>query len=303
MSEPDAAASFEAALAAANAAYPTQPPPPEAEPAVKEAVAVPAVDAAAAATAAPAPADAPAAIPKYILDREAALEAREAKLRTTEAETARQRVSFERNPVAYIKALNPKASTAQIAEMLYYDALGTAAPVEHKMRQELSEVTSATEQSLSEVKAQLAEMTAAKQAAEQQALIHGYKAELRSHIPDATKFPITHSLATRNPERYAEILFAEAHRAANATEGKRVLSPAEAAQAAEAALTKQRDELYGPPPPAATVPAPKNAPVSLWNRDVARQPAKVPPDASDDNALRKAALEQIGASHLYWENK
>ena len=283
----EAGASFEEALAAAMGQIPAAAKGPSADdflaeagnPVVPEAPAEPAVDAA---PADPAPAK-PELIPQAILDREAALEAREQATRAAEARVkaleareakmAQAAQSIESDPVGYIRALRPdltQAQAAKIAERLYMHALGDQAPVEARVTEQVSEA--------------------------QRAAYIGQLAASAASL-DAAAHPILANIAKRNPEKYSQLLFSEAVRVAQEAPDAPVLTPAQAAAKVEAALKAHRDELYGPV--SEPVNAQQSAPSqTLSNQDSRVQPNRTPPDSMDDKVLRAAALKAAGLGHV-----
>ena len=294
MSDAPDTASFESALAAALSTG---------EPAAEQAPAVapaPALVAATALSPEAQAAPAPAPVPKYVLDREAALEAREARLRDVEADAAafkRAQQHFERDPGGYIRALKSNLPNAAVAERLYMEELGDAAPVEHRMRREVAEVAKTAD----EIRAEFAQYKAAADESRRQAEVAKYRAELQQYAANVTpeSHPVLSGVASRNPGLFADIMLQHAVQAAQASQGKNVPSEKELADSAERFLTQQRDLFYGPPQPVAQ-PQPKPVP-SFWNRTTSAQPDKQTESEMDDKVLRKRALEQVGLAGIYWE--
>lgn len=313
-------ASFEEALAAAMGHVPAAAKGPTADEvlaAASDPVVPPpaAADPVAAAPAPAAPAK-PEPIPQALLDREAALEVREKTTRAAEdrvkaleareAKMAQAAAGLEADPVGYIRALRPdltQAQAAKIAERLYMHALGDQAPVEARVTAQVSEAQRATEAQLAEVRAQLEATRAEIQAAQNEAKRAAYMGQLAASAAalDAAAHPILANIAKRNPEKYSELLFSEAVRAAQESQaaGKdaAVLTAVEAAARVEAALKAHRDELYGPATESAN--AQQSAPSqTLSNQDSRVQPNRTPPDSMDDKVLRAAALKAAGLGHL-----
>lgn len=290
----DQASSFDAAIAAAmgaRVAEPTQEAPaPEAAPAQEAAPAAP-------------PVAAEPAIPKYILDREAAIEAREAKLREHEdAYNAWKKAKddFSRDRVGYIKALDPEQSRAKLAEELYFDELGDKAPPEYRMSREAAQLRTENARMRAEFEGWKKEQEEAKAAAAQQAIVQEYHGKLAAYKPDASKYPMLAGLAQRKPELSANVMLQLGIQKAKETNGQVVLEGDAAAEAAEKFLKEQHEMYYGAVPAAQPTAAPVS---SLWNSNTKTQTdAKIPDSKdADDKQLRKQALAAVGLEHLFWE--
>lgn len=290
-------------MAAKPAAAPEAAPAPEA---------TPEAPAAAQAPVEPAP---PPPSPKE-LERIAALEAREAKLREAEdrakaseaqtAQTTKQWEAFVADPVAHILSMRPElsaAEAAQVAERIYFHALGDKAPPEHRLRQEVAKVETRALNEVEQLRAEVQELRDAKARVEQEATLAQIRTGLRTEAAKVTDAPILAGLLQRNPARAEQLLFEVARQAA--LEAQRagvadpdVISGTEAAAKLEAYLRAERDEIYGPPP--AAVSAPQNGMQSpsttISNRDAAVQPSRAAPDTLDDKELRKAALKAVAAA-------
>ena len=265
---------------------------------------------------APAPASPakPELIPQALLDREAALEAREKatraaedRVKAIEAREAKAAAAFEADPVGYVRSMRPdltQAQAAAVAERFYMHALGDQAPVEHRVSNQVSEAQRAVDAKLAEMQAKVDAAEATIREAQYAAQRAEYKAQLAAHAAamDAAAHPILANIAKRNPEKYQELLYAEAARtyqesAAAGAKEPIVLTAAQAAAAVEVALKAHRDELYGPAPESANVPqaAPSQ---TLSNRDASVQPSRSPPGTLDDKTLRAAALKAAGLGHI-----
>lgn len=311
--------SFEAALAAALAV--SEPAKVEAaEAAVEQSAAV------APPPAAPAPVETapPPPVSARELERIAALDAREAKLReaessararedslkAAEARTAAQWETFESNPVAHIKALRPDltpAQAAKVAERIYFYALGDQAPPQHRQQQEVADVRDEVKKTVAELRAELETERARAAQVHQEAQLSQYRAELRSGAAAVTDAPTVARLVQLDPSRAESMLFEVARMAA--VESKQagsaepvVLTPAQAAAKLESILQAQRAEyekLYGTPSVKTQPNVQQIAPSpTISNRDASIQPSRSAPDPLDDKSLRKAALEAAGLGHL-----
>jgi hypothetical protein len=328
---PDAAAdqnSFEAALAQATAIWrgDAAPTPTAAPAAVEPPTPAPAPAASTQSTPPAAPETPPPPSAKE-LERIAALDAREAKLRETEAKaraleereralserearTVKQWEAFAADPVAAIRAMRPELSApeaAQIAESLYFHALGDKAPPEHRQRQEVAKVKTEVSSEVEKLRAEIQELRESRARAEQEAQIGAYRSELRTGAAAVADAPIVANLVKRNPARAEEMLFEVARQAAiesaqaGATEPV-VLTPAQAAAKLEAILKAQRDELFGDAPAAVTQPnvqqTTPSPSVSITNQDASIQPSRTSPDVRDAKALRRAALDAAGLTDV-----
>lgn len=270
----------------------------------------------------PAPAavlDAPAAPSARELERIAALEAREAKLREREAELeARAKPElkspmpvfdidkFMADPVGFVLSVKPDltpAEAAKVAEPIYMHALGDKAPPEYRQRQEVSKVQSTVKTELDTLRAEIQELREARAREAQEAELRAYQGELKAAAVAAANAPIVANLAKRNPDRAAELLVEVARQEARAAAQRgaepTVLGAAEAVAKLEALLKAQREDLYGPDAPVAAQPqASQSLSPTITNRDASIQPPRAVVDPLDDKALRKAALEAAGLGHL-----
>ncbi len=331
----DASDSFEAALAAVaglSGRAPSMPapqpftpppaqfdtPPPSPEPALVEATPAPASSE----PAAPPPPSAKE------LERIAALDAREAKLRETEArlqaerqareaeaktareQSDRQWASFRRNPVAHVRSMRPDltpAEAAEVAESLYVYALGDKAPPDVRQRQAVAQETTEVRSEVDQLRAEIEELRAARAREADEAERARYRSELRDGAAKAANVPIVAGLLQRSPDRAAQMLFEVARRAAVEAHARGetpvVMTAEQAASALEKLLAAQRDEIYGPTSAPAQAPNTQAAPLSptLTNRDASVRPGLALTDPEDDKELRRAALKAIGREDLWWE--
>lgn len=240
--------------------------------------------------------------------RAKALEAREAALTEREGRTAKQWASFESDPVGHIMSMRPELSSSEaaaVAEKIYFHALGDKAPPEHRTKQEVAKAKTEISSEVEKLRAEIQELRESRARAEQEQQVASYRAELRSGAESAADAPIVASLVKRNPARAEEMLFEVARQAAveSAKAGDKepvVLTAAQAAAKLEAILKAQRDELFGPATESKTEPnVQKSAPsTTITNRDASIQPNRAAPDPDDDRALRKAALEAAGLGHI-----
>jgi hypothetical protein len=284
-------ASFEAALAAAVASVP------EAANAAPEAT-VPAEPVAAAPVAAPVQ---PEVGDLRVGDLEARLRAAEEALEAAKAAPPAVETDWSRfieDPIGTIRKSNPNltpADAAKVAENLYFHALGENAPIEWRLKQGLKQENP----EVVALKAQVAQLTAAQNEEKRAAQIAAYQGELRSHGAQlaAEQFPVLSNLAKRDPDTFTEVLYSVAVQEARSSQGKNILTAAQAAERAEKFLQAQRDKLYGPP---ATAEVTASSP-SLFGKDLAAQPSKSTPSVLDDKALRAAALKAAGVDVPVWD--
>jgi hypothetical protein len=285
-------ASFEAALAAAVAtAAPEEANAPQAEAPVPAAPVVPAAVVAPVA-AVPAPDLRLGELEAELASTKAALEA----ARAAPPPTAFDWAAFEADPVGTIRRAKPDLSPAQaakVAEELYMDALGDAAPIEYRMKKQIAQVKESPE--VVELRNKVSQLEQSNRAAQ----IAAYQGELRSHGAQlaADAYPVLSNLAKRDPDTFTEILYEVALQESRASGWKVTLSPAQAAERAEKLLVAQRDKLYGPAPAPSTSVA--SAP-SLFAKDLAEQPSRSAPAELDDKALRAAALKAAGIDVPVW---
>ncbi len=271
-------------------------------------------------TSPPAPESAPPVSAKE-LERIAALDAREARLREAEArakaaDEARSRAEaesaaswnkFYRNPLEHIRAMRPDlspAEAAQVAEQLYVYSLGDKAPPEVRQRIEASHAQTEVRSEVEKLRSELEELRAERARQDQLSEIARYQAELRSGAAAVKDAPIVSGLLQRNPDRAAQMLFEVARRAAIASKERGdaepvVLNPEQAARELEKYLVAERDALYGAPA-VAGAPSTQVAPPSptITNRDASVQPGKTVADSFDDKELRRAALKAAGLEHV-----
>lgn len=316
-------ASFEAALAAANAAMPVETASPGVPPAATATTeAQPVVPPASTDSVPPAP-PGPAPVPQYILDREAALEARERATRESESkareveqrelslkarETAVENVAeeFMANPLGFAKKIRPDLTPAQAAkwaEHMYAFALGKEAPLELRLEQKITEIDRNAKQANERLSKELEEQRRQTAMAQQKALVTEYTAQLKASASELKPAdnPILSHLAKTDPDQYAKELYAEAVQDCEkqwaADSSKEPVPPAveELAKRAEARL-KALVERYAPPAPVAQ--ASQTPPVAITSRTAAMQPPRNQPDPDSDETLRAAALKAIGREDL-----
>jgi hypothetical protein len=269
----------------------------------------------------PAKVEAPPPVSSKELERIAALDAREAKLREKEAaltsqaksveeaaaKNARAWETFARNPVAHIRAMRPDLSPAEaatVAEQLYVYSLGDRAPAEVRQRLEVTQHQTEVLSEVDKLRADIEALRAERARESEQSEIARYQAELRSGAAAVKDIPIVSSLLQRHPDDAAQMLFEVARRAAIDSQQRGdaepvVLTAEEAARRLEEILVKQRDHVYGTAP-TAEAPSKQVAPPSptITNRDASVQPGRALGDPLDDKELRRAALKAAGLDHI-----
>lgn len=255
--------------------------------------------------------DKPASDPAIaaLLEREAAIEAHKAKVDEAEAllrdkyqaylDFEKARADFKRDPAAFVRALGPDVALADVAERLYMEELGDAAPIEHRIKAETTQVS----REVQELRAELERERQYRIAAQQEQQRNEYRQALKAHAVDAAKQPLLANLAKLNTDRFVQELYTEAYEEAVRTKGEVVLTPAQAAERAEARLARVRDELFGPAAVAQTqgVPAAEKpaASTTLWSADVGSEQApKKAPEELDDRAQLEAALKASGWTNV-----
>lgn len=244
-----------------------------------------------------------------LLEREAAIEAHKAKVDEAEAllrdkyqaylDFEKARADFKRDPVAFVRALGPDVALADVAERLYMEELGDAAPIEHRIKTETTQVS----REVQELRAELERERQYRIAAQQEQQRNEYRQALKAHAVDTAKQPLLANLAKLNTDRFVQELYTEAYEEAVRTKGEVVLTPAQAAERAEARLARVRDELFGP----AAVAQKQDVPVAekptgsttLWSADVGSEQApKKAPEELDDRAQLEAALKASGWTNV-----
>jgi hypothetical protein len=244
---------------------------------------------------------------KALMDREAAAVAKESALREAEADirSLRERVdayeqarkTFLLNPAEFIRSLAPDVPLSKLAEDLWFEDLGEAAPAEYKLKKEVrgakAEVHDLRNQQTAEAKRQAEE----KSRMEAETALNQYVGQLKETIPQlaADKNPLVKSLAAQNSDMAIRMMLDAASYAAQ--EGK-MLTPAEAAEAVESYL-KQFSPLFASPPAPEVKASPteqnvKPVPTSLRNSSVSVQTPRVPADPNDPKVLRRNALIEAG---------
>lgn len=243
---------------------------------------------------------------KALMDREAAAVAKETALREAETDlrTLRDRVdafekaqkSFLLNPADFIRSIAPDVTLSKLAEDLWFEDLGEAAPMEYKLKKEVrgakAEVHDMRNQQSVDAKRQAEE----KSRMEAETALNQYTGQLKEAIPqlDPGKNQLVKSLAAQNSDLAVRMMLDAASYAAQ--EGK-MLTPAEAAEAVENYLG-QFKSVFAPAPTeekaSPSEPNVKPVPTSLRNSSVTVQTPRVPADPNDPKVLRRNALIEAG---------
>jgi hypothetical protein len=243
-----------------------------------------------------------------LLAREAAIEAHGVKVDEAEGllrekydaylAFEKAKANFAKDPVAFVRSMGPDVALADVAERLYMEELGAAAPIEHRVKTQTTQVS----REVSELRAELDQERQIRIAAQQEQQRHEYRSHLRSHAVDPALQPLLAGLSKRNTDRFVQELYNEAYDEAVKTKGAVVLTPAQAAERAEARLRTVRDELLGPPAEAAPSVSASAKPAgntTLWSADVGSEQApKKAPDELDERAQLEAALKASGWAHV-----
>jgi hypothetical protein len=237
---------------------------------------------------------------KRIMDREAAVIAREAELREVKTrldgfDNARAR--FAINPVAVIRELAPDIDLDQIARALWYEKLGDAAPTEHRVLKEARGASFEVQKLREELKSEKQRLS------EEQARMDGERAEaqfvdgLRQYaatVP-ADKYRLVSTLSKQNPDLAVRMM----HDAARMIAAQGEMPDAEATAKAVEQYLGQFNSVYAPPSPTPAqvqpqASAPPASPNTIRNSHSAVQPARVAPDSNDPQVLRRAGLVAAG---------
>lgn len=217
--------------------------------------------------------------------------------RAQKAEFERNVRTFEIDPVAYIRALNPKISLAEIAKQLWLEELGDAAPPEHRTSREVRTNRTEIERLRMELEAERARIADEQNAARAEAAYAQYAGALEAFAksaPDTLPLVKAYTAADTTKVVRGMLKIAEA-----ASRDGTILTPEQCAQQLETKLVALRKALVPetPKPAPAVVPSPtpqtKSAP-TLRNQHQSIQPNRAPED--DEDALFKKAMASALAS-------
>lgn len=307
--------SFEAAIAAVNAAKASKAPAPEvgteatpeaspAEGASAESVSAPEGAAggqepkreeAPAPQAASAESKPPESAPvdpalKKLLDREAALQAREKELNKIEAAKRK----FKYDPVAAIRDIAPDASLADIAKALWVEELGDLAPPEAKQAKEFRGVRSEVEELREQVQEERRRLAEEYERQQQEAAMNQYTGAIKTAIGSVEpgKYPLVNGFYKKHSDGVVDELLAIAKQ--HAQSAGEVLTPEQLVGKLETYLGRYQvgPEPAPAPPPVETK---QQVPVTqtLRNSHTQVQPNLQPADDLDDDYLREQALKAV----------
>lgn len=227
---------------------------------------------------------------KRLLDREAALQAREKELSKIEAAKRK----FKYDPVAAIRDIAPDAPLAEIAKALWVEELGDLAPPEAKQAKEFRGVRSEVEElrvQVEEERRRLAEEYARQQ---QEAAMNQYTGAIKSTVGslDVGKYPLVSSFYKKHSDSAVDELLAIARQ--HAQSAGEVLPPEQLVSRMESYLSHYQ---VGPTPAPAPPPEEKTQvntpPQTLRNSHTQVQPNLQPADELDDEYLREQALKAV----------
>lgn len=239
-----------------------------------------------------------AQLAQYRAERDAAakqIEELQRKLADAETKTAdveRERARFRRDPVGYLKEFDPEIKRAKLAEDLWYEELGDAAPAEYKARRGAERAASLVDNLEARVDQKVEAKLAEFYRQQQEAVYAQYVGAVQAFVaaPPA-ELPLVKRYAAANPEGVTKAALKIAEKAAV---GGRVLTPNEAAAQLERELTTLRsvlgvDATTTPTPttPAASTTTDPNP--TLRNKD--QQAVASRTDADDDEVLFRSAIE------------
>lgn len=237
-----------------------------------------------------------------VVEAEAAFKEHEAFLadldqRTRTFEQAKR--DFAANPIAFLQALQPDINFDSLARTLWYEKLGDAAPIEHRITQnvraELQEVRK-TRAELESERQRIAEENARKEAdAAEARRVEGLRGYLSS-VPSA--YASVQHLAKQKPDVAVRMMRDAARMIAPGL--KREPTAEETADAVQKYLDEigyVASSVPVPATPAQTQASaqPASPPTSIRNSHSAVQAGRVPPDENDPRVKRRAALQEMAA--------
>ncbi len=236
-----------------------------------------------------------------LMEREAATVVREQKLKEAEADVTALRAQvksiteaqarFKQDPISFLRQFAPEMKPAELAKALWYEELGEAAPIEHRV----AKTERAAKQTVEELRAELEEQrkataeatqNAAMEAAHQQYI--GALSAIAAEVPES--FPLVKAFSSQDPERVTRGLYRMAQKHARATNGE-VATPEQCAEMLQKELAALQGVLSpSPAAPPASQTAPKGQePASLRNKHTSVQPSKNTPESPEE--LFEAAMQ------------
>lgn len=210
------------------------------------------------------------------------------------------KANFDLDPLAhivsYVRALSPEFDTDSLARALWYEKLGTAAPLEHRVTQQARTAQTEVQKLRSELDAERkrnAEDNARKEAEAAEAR---YVDDLRGYLASVpSELTSVQSLAKQKPDMAVRMMHQAAGMIAPGL-GRRPTTE-EAAKAVQQYL----DEIgYAATPVPVPVPqeqtkvsAPQDPPTTIRNVHSAVQTGRIPPDENDPRVKRREAFRAM----------
>lgn len=226
---------------------------------------------------------------KRLLDREAAIQAREKELGVLEGAKRK----FKYDPVAAIRAIAPDASLSEIANALWVEELGDLAPPEAKQKREVRGVKSEVEElraQIQEERSRLAEESSRQQG---ELAMNQYAGAIRSTVADvdASKHPLVKSFHKKHSDGVVDEMLTIAR--THAQSAGEILTPGQLVDKLEAYLG--RYQVVEPVPVATQEDTPPAQTTTLRNQHTQTQPGLQPANELDDEYLRTQALKAVHA--------
>lgn len=226
---------------------------------------------------------------KQLLDREAALQEREKQIVALE----RAKRKFKSDPVSAIREIAPDVSLSQIAKVLWEEDLGDLAPVEAKQSKELRGVRSEVEELRLSLESERQRLAEEKIRYEGEQAMNQYVGAIRSSVKEleASKFPLVSKFTQKHPDGVVEEMLSIARRHSFTGE---VLMPDQILDQLEKQLG--RYQLADGPAPQVSQTVATSAPqtpTSIRNTHTQTQPSLQPANELDDEYLREQALKAV----------
>lgn len=240
---------------------------------------------------------------RQIMEREAALIAKEKELEAKQPKAApsqelslsQLRAMYQRDPVAALKALDEQFQPGTLAKQLWYHDLGELAPKEASAELRARQALATAEQLQRELEERDQRLRQEWEQQKAEQAYHQYVGAVEAYtrtLPDST--PLVKKFAEKKPDKVVQALVGVARKHAQATNGQ-VLTPEQAAAKLEASLKEL--QFVDPAPSTQTQPATQTSapetPNTLRNKHTSVQPSKVTDDDLDDEVLRQRAMAAI----------
>lgn len=241
-----------------------------------------------------------------IMEREQKLMEREQQLKDAQPELERLRdqvQGFERaqanirqNPAQFIRSLLPDADLKRIAEDLWYESQGDAAPQAYLQKKAANQHNSELAERIAKIEQgdQERQRQAQQQAAQQ--AVAQYQGSLESYVKTAgEEIPLVKAMQERNPQWVSDSMFGIAQAHARATNGQ-VLTPEQVAQALEKNIAAF--QVGNQPKEVSEPPKEERQGASLRNKSTQIQSDREEEDELSDDYLRRKAFEAAGRPDL-----